>query len=119
MHVGNPLRPHYTVKTTEARKEDVAVERRRRGFPLGRPARRRRRPATSLEAALLLPESDRARSVPLLRAKRGRERAPNVSSYPNYHSRGRCCYPHFTGKKSGLGDFLQSRDAGPRRSREE
>lgn len=60
MHVGNPLRPHYTVKTTEAQKEDVAVERRRCGFPLGCPARRRHRPATSLEAALLLPESDRA-----------------------------------------------------------
>lgn len=60
MHVGNPPRPHYTVKTTEAQKEVVAVERRSRGSPLARPARRRHRPATCLEAALLLPESDRA-----------------------------------------------------------
>lgn len=38
--------------------------------------------------------------MPLLTARRCRQRAPGVSSYPKYNSRGRCCYPHFTGFRS-------------------
>lgn len=69
--LGNPLRPHYTAKATEAQKEDVAVERRRRAFPLARPARRGQRPAASVE-------SSRSQTASLIRAPAESQTVPGA-----------------------------------------